>query len=505
MNVKLTWLLGGVVMIEAYNNLYDTLFDSSFLSRYGYYDIAIKDKKVHSDSINLENNYAQSESIYFKIFNMECFAKYQKENDLKRHFKLKDPYHKSVKSTEPIYFSIPKNQDSRRQYKMPNLYSFMALNYFICDSKEEFINVFSNNKLSTSKFFNQLNFDYKTTQEIKETLLYGGTKRLHLDLSNFYHTLYTHSIPWMIVGKEQAKKDKKSGFANHLDKFTTLCQYDETHGIPTGNLLSRIISELYMCYFDKQMEDRNFTYSRYVDDFIFPFSLETEKEEFLKEFNAICREHNLIINDAKTSVDIFPFTDGVNKSNLFSYLEKLNSETTISKWIREINGFIDYCIDQESSGNKGAIKALFPVIKNTLKNKKIKRKTINEMFAWRNPITSFNLFEKILDVSLKDSRLTNRFLDFFERINGFGFSSPNASKIVKAYFIKNKSQYRDKINYYAHNHFNQELYQILLYIVEFDVKGLLLKKDLLDLINENIDDFSLILTTMIYLKKRIAE
>src|SRR5690625_3344996 len=126
------------------------LFNPVFLSRYGYYDIAVKDKKAQSNSISLENDYASSESFYFKIFNMECFAKYLKENDLKKHFKLKDPFHKSNKATEPIYFSIPKSHEARRQYKMPNLYSFMALNYFVCDNKEDFINVFSNNKSSVS-------------------------------------------------------------------------------------------------------------------------------------------------------------------------------------------------------------------------------------------------------------------------------------------------------------------------------------------------------------------
>ena len=114
------------------------------------------------------------------------------------------------------------------------------------------------------------------------------------------------------------------------------------------------------------------------------------------------------------------------------------------------------------------------------------------------------MFERILDVSLKDSKLTNRFLDFFERVNRLGFSAFNASKIVKEYFENNKDHYRKKVIHYAYNHFNQELHQILLYIVEFDVKHLLLKGHLLDLVNENVDDFSLILTTMIYLKKRIV-
>lgn len=194
-------------MKEASAQVYDLIFDPTFLVRYGYYDISIKNKKMQSNSIDLENNYGQSDSFYFKVFNMECFADYLKDNDLKKYFKFDTP--EEIKSTEPVYFSIPKNKDARRQYKMPNLYSYMALNYFICDNKMEFTSVFFDNDFSTSKFFNQLNFDYKTTHEIKQTLLYGGLKKLNIDLSNFYHTLYTHSIPWIILGKEKAKKDKK--------------------------------------------------------------------------------------------------------------------------------------------------------------------------------------------------------------------------------------------------------------------------------------------------------
>src|SRR5699024_12841750 len=101
----------------------------------------------------------------------------------------------------------------------------------------------------------------------------------------------------------------------------------------------------------------------------------------------------------------------------------------------------------------------------------------------RNPITGFNLFERILDVSLMDSKLTNRFLDFFESINKLGFLSSNASKIVKEYFRNNKNKYINKINYYTNNHYNQELYKILLYVFDFVVNRLLVKKDLLSLIS----------------------
>lgn len=482
-------------MESVFTELYDLIFDPVFLVRYGYYDITIKNKKMNTEKVEIENDYGKSDSFYFKVFNMESFSEYLRGHDLKNFFK----YEKSI-STEPVYFSIPKNINSRRQYKMPNLYSYMALNYYMCDQKKEFVDVFVSNKFSTSKFFNQLNFDYSTTQEISQTLLYGGVKKLYLDLSNFYHTLYTHSIPWMMTGKAEAKKDRKNGFANTLDKLITSCQYDETHGIPTGNLLSRIIAELYMCHFDKRMENNNFIYTRYVDDVVFPFTLEAEKEDFLKEFSLICRENNLLVNDNKTRVDNFPFINKSSKSNIFSFFENLTLKNSDEKWIKEISNFIDYCINEESLGNKGAIKSIFPVIKNTFKNKKISSAKLNNIFSKKDIITNFNIFEKILDLSLKDSRLTNKFLIFFENMSSLGFSSISASEIVKKYFSVNSSSIGRKIDYYHKNHFNQELYQILLYAVEFEIDNLLTQDELLKLITSNTDDFSLVLVTILYLK-----
>lgn len=121
-------------MESVFTELYDLIFDPVFLVRYGYYDITIKNKKMNTEKVEIENDYGKSDSFYFKVFNMESFSEYLRGHDLKKFFK----YGKSI-STEPVYFSIPKNINSRRQYKMPNLYSYMALNYYMCDQKKSLL------------------------------------------------------------------------------------------------------------------------------------------------------------------------------------------------------------------------------------------------------------------------------------------------------------------------------------------------------------------------------
>lgn len=60
---------------------------------------------------------------------------------------------RNIRSTEPIIFTIPKNNTSRREYKIPNIYSYLNLMFFMQENKKEFKEVFLNNKFSTSKFF----------------------------------------------------------------------------------------------------------------------------------------------------------------------------------------------------------------------------------------------------------------------------------------------------------------------------------------------------------------
>lgn len=366
------------------------------------------------------------------------FIKNMNDIDKEKFFNIDNKKIDKYKATEPIYFSIPKNVSNRRLYKFPNLYSYLLLAFFINKNKEEFIKIFEKNKFSTSKFFGFYRF--VDTDELRQKLLYSGIRRLNLDLSNFYHTLYTHSIPWMIDGKVNAKSNRKHGFSNNLDTLIRKCQYDETYGIPTGNLISKLVAELYMCYFDKKIENKGFKYSRYVDNICFSYSFESEEIEFLSLFRKICEEYNLIINENKTQIENFPFSNKNNKTKIFDYFNNTDEKLTIEKWVDKIKNFIDYCISEEALGNKGAIKCIFAVLKQI--NPGINK--INEVFSFYSQKTNFNIFEKILDVSLKDSRLTNNFIDLFKTLKKKGFKKEKAERIINEYFSNNKLEYQKK-------------------------------------------------------------
>ncbi|WP_413527615.1 RNA-directed DNA polymerase [Marinilactibacillus psychrotolerans] len=482
------------------NNLYNTIFDVSFLVRYGYYDV--KMKKVESSKIEdeeLEDYYGEPDSFYMKLLNLRELEKLLKIEDFRRFYDF-NIVKKNV-DTEPINFNIPKSNYARREYKMTNLYSYLELSFFMVDNKSEFINIFNKNLQSTSKFFNNLDFNYQFTKKIEKRLLFGGNNLLSLDLSNFYHTLYTHSIPWVVHGKQKSKVNRTTGFENNLDKIIQHCQYGETYGIPTGSITSRIIAEFYMCHIDLRLHNKGYKYARYVDDIQFPYTIDNQREVFMSDFNALCREYNLVLNDKKTEINKFPFENDKQKTEIFSYFDDMNKNTKVDNWIKQISQFLDLCMSEESNENKGAIKCIFSVPLNRFKYNKISTGVLNQIFIKREKVTNFNVFEQFLDISLKDSKLTNKFISFTEQLIESGVKQNSLKIIVKRYFKENQTNFRNILENCKENGWNQEVYQILLYTVIFEDKKLVTKKILLNILRSELDDYSKCLSIILWLKK----
>ena len=68
------------------------------------------------------------------------------------------------------------------------------------------------------------------------------------DVKNFYPSLYTHSIPWALHGKQTIRKPANrhnyNRFGNRLDKLFQSANDECTNGIPIGPAVSDLISEI---------------------------------------------------------------------------------------------------------------------------------------------------------------------------------------------------------------------------------------------------------------------
>ncbi len=137
---------------------------------------------------------------------------------------------------------------------------------------------------------------------------------VQIDISRCFDSIYTHSLPWATMGKEQVKNElelSKSTFGGRFDALLQNMNNKETNGIVIGPEFSRIFAEIILQAVDVRVQnvllrDCNITHKidyrtyRYVDDYFVFFNKESTKLAFLETLQAVLREFKLSINAAKT-------------------------------------------------------------------------------------------------------------------------------------------------------------------------------------------------------------
>ena len=125
---------------------------------------------------------------------------------------------------------------------------------------------------------------------------------LKTDLSRFYHSIYTHSIPWAIHGKLVAKRDKSFNLlGNRLDKILRDGQDAQTMGIPVGPDTSFVIAEILLASVDKRLAEQiSLNGYRYMDDYELCFSSRAMAEKALTTLEELLSDYELSLNPAKT-------------------------------------------------------------------------------------------------------------------------------------------------------------------------------------------------------------
>lgn len=129
---------------------------------------------------------------------------------------------------------------------------------------------------------------------------------LSLDINRFYGSVYTHSVPWAVLGKEEAQKRHAlktldSHWSAKIDRRLRASNWNQTIGIPIGPDTSRIIAELILTRINMQLtehgavEEDHFLHS--IDDYRFGAidsnvaqKISTAFEQVIRDFHLRTRE-----------------------------------------------------------------------------------------------------------------------------------------------------------------------------------------------------------------------
>ena len=146
---------------------------------------------------------------------------------------------------------------------------------------------------------------------------FGRAYRVETDIASFFPSVYSHSIPWALVGHSEAKKkrDKKNLWYNKLDAYVRSCQRNETKGIATGPATSTVIAELLLCRIDEKLSERGFQFERYIDDYTCFAESRDKADSFLTCLSEELHSFGLLLNFNKTSVIELPALDNADWVN----------------------------------------------------------------------------------------------------------------------------------------------------------------------------------------------
>jgi hypothetical protein len=155
-------------------------------------------------------------------------------------------------------------------------------------------------------------FEARDSQRI--TLSANHALLAEADIAAFFHSVYTHVIPWAIHGKRVAKQKKRDMtlFGNELDLLVRNAQEGQTIGLPVGPDTSRVLAEVIGTAIDKAIQgalstkriwnSRKRGAMRFVDDFTFGCSSVQEAEIVISSVRRFVNEFELEINNSKTKI-----------------------------------------------------------------------------------------------------------------------------------------------------------------------------------------------------------
>lgn len=213
------------------------------------------------------------------------------------------------------------------------------------------------------KFFRYANnLKYNKITNIVSQKASNGKVISYIDLSNYFNSIYIHSIEWVFQNgyywskKVNASREKNNLFPNKLHYLALLLSSGETNGLPIGPNLSRLIAHFISCEIDKIIKESFSQYTsvhqiyRFIDDFFIIHNKEVDVDAIIDTLTLRLSYLNIKINKSKTKINNWkPMTfdwsallDELHPKALTSLINKIkrsseNKGDTNSKIIPEIH------------------------------------------------------------------------------------------------------------------------------------------------------------------------
>lgn len=307
-----------------------------------------------------------------QFFNWCISIKPDQENDLFRDFKLKNNGNKKYfyPVRDYIRYENMRNINIPRHLAIPHPIVYRNLCKGLSDSWNELKTFLSENtqnqnhkisrihlrrlKIKNKECLFQMNYkNFRKDSDPEPKLAIGARFLVEADISACFPSIYSHSIPWALIGKQEAKDDRdNSQYYNLLDMLIRNVKYGETHGILIGPHSSNLISEIILTSVDREMYLKGYRYVRNIDDYSCYVDSREKAEDFLRDLSVELKKYELELNHKKSKILELPF------AMTEQWVRKLNTLCISKEWlsIKEISLYLDLAIDLvKQSGMNSAV------------------------------------------------------------------------------------------------------------------------------------------------------
>lgn len=223
-------------------------------------------------------------------------------------------------AAEPARHSLARSGPLRRQLSIPNPVTFPALAFEIAGAWQEIDQTIHQSQLTQSRplfhrrggrcFLPQ--FPKQGLLETKVATRVGARALLVADIARFYPSVYTHSVPWALHGKTEAKKRRRDMklLGNRLDKALRNCSGGQTVGIPIGPDTSLVIAEIILSQVDKALASSGafapHSSFRHMDEYEVAAPNQAHAESAVAVLQEQLADYELELNPRKTRIDLLP-------------------------------------------------------------------------------------------------------------------------------------------------------------------------------------------------------
>lgn len=213
-------------------------------------------------------------------------------------------------------------------------------------------------------------------------LLIKSNYIVHADISNCFPSIYSHSVPWALIGKEEAKSKTaprfKNEWYNKLDEYLRITKNGETNGVLIGPHASNLISEIILIVVDKNLYDKGYKFIRYIDDYQCYVDSIDQADKFLIDLSIELKKFELTLNHKKTEILNLPLNSEKKwLRTLKRYLFSDENDTSVKIKMREVFSYLDIALELMHEDKDSKLEILNYAIK-ILSSKQITTNTLNQ-------------------------------------------------------------------------------------------------------------------------------